>query len=318
MDRHGIVDGAPHPRLGEGRAHAVAVVQADHVLVPHRGLARRLARQPQGQVGEALIIGGGDRPAPGVGLVQTTQLDPEDRRLQLVQAGVHPGLLGHEAPPPAIFAQPPRPRRQLLIAGDQHPGVAEGPEVLGGIEAEGPGRPEAADPAPVHHGAMRLGGVLQHQRAMPFRQGSDVADGGRPAIEMHGDHRADRQRRGPQEPLEGGRIHAEAVGLDVDQHRRGAGQLDGGDRGGGGVRNGGHPVAGPHAQGLEGEDDGVGAAGHADGEAHADELRELLFEGLDLGPEDIGAARQHPGDGGVDLVLLGQVAGLGIGLGDHR
>ena len=79
-----------------------------------------------------------------------------------------------------------------------------------------------------------------------------------------------------------------------------------------------HLVAGADAERAQRDLQRIGAVGDADAVADADELRELLLEVLHLRSENVPAARQHLGDGGIDLGLVREISGLGIGLGDHQ
>src|ERR1700712_3310124 len=96
------------------------------------------------------------------------QFDPQQRGLHLVQPAVLSPLHGMIAIFLAIIPQTAQPRGETGIVGDHGSAVAEGPEVLGGIEAEGPQVADrAGDPAALP-GAMALRTVLDEGEAMPL------------------------------------------------------------------------------------------------------------------------------------------------------
>ena len=83
------------------------------------------------------------------------------------------------------------------------------------------------------------------------------------------------------------------------------------------MRHGEHQLARPDAAGAQRQLDGVGAAAGADRVADSEPGGKRRLECLDLVPEDVLAARQHPGDRGIDLGLLLEIAGARIGLRDR-
>jgi hypothetical protein len=114
------------------------------------------------------------------------------------------------------------------------------------------------------------------------------------------------------------RVHGVVVRLDVEQQRRRAGHLDRRDGGDGGVRDGGDGRALANAEAAQDQRQRVGAVGAAHRAAQAEPSGEFALEGLALLAEDVPAAGQRAGDGGIDLRLLRAVAGAGIGLRDRH
>ena len=147
-------------------------------------------------------------------------------------------------------------------------------------------------------GAEGLGAVLHHPQAVRAGQVHDRRHVGRVAEDVD---RQDRPRRGADARLD--RRGVEAVGdrVDVAEDRRGAHPGDGLGRGVEGVRGGDDLVARPDVQGVERDDEGVGAVGDARAGPAAEALRDGRLQGPPLGAEDEAPAVEHPRDGGVDL-----------------
>ena len=92
--------------------------------------------------------------------------------------------------------------------------------------------------------------------------------------------------------------------VDVDQHRRGAGETDAERRRNESEGRHDHLVARTDVQGATGEVQSICAAAHADAELGAAILRELGLKQLQLFAQYEIAARQYSLDGGVDLGLF--------------
>jgi len=78
-----------------------------------------------------------------------------------------------------------------------------------------------------------------------------------------------------------------------------------------------HQLSGANTTGAQCQLDRVGAAAGADRVADPEPSGKRRLERLDLLPEDVLAARQYPGDRGIDLGLLLEIAGTRIGLRDR-
>jgi hypothetical protein len=96
------------------------------------------------------------------------------------------------------------------------------------------------------------------------------------------------------------RVDVAGVGLDVHEHRPGAQQHDGLDRGGEGEGRGDDLVAGLQVQRHHRDQQRLGAAGHGDAVLGAGEGGQGRFELLDLGAHDVLAVVQHTLDARVD------------------
>jgi hypothetical protein len=198
----------------------------------------------------------------------------------------------------AVVGEAAYPLGQLGVGGDHRAGVAEGAQVLAGIEAEARGHAERAGPPVVPLATVRLGGVLDQRNARPRGDGGQAVHVGHVAVELDHDDRAGARGDGRGQDLGGDQ---EGVRVDVDEGRNGA---DPDHRGGGSdERVGGHDhlVAGPDAERLQGELQGVGAVGDTDrmggvavtgetglelGDGRAADVP-ALQEGLDVGVLDV-------------------------------
>ena len=96
------------------------------------------------------------------------------------------------------------------------------------------------------------------------------------------------------------RIERHGRGIDIDEQRPRAGQLDRRDRRDRGVRDRGDIILGAEIERPQRQHQRIGAAGDADAMAAADIGGEVALERLDLGAEDIAAAASTRGDRRVD------------------
>src|SRR5207253_9329785 len=118
----------PRGELGAaGRAHGVVVidvVRAGELDGPDQTAPDR--RPVAGRVRATLVV-------PGV---QVAELDPEDRRLDLVEAAVEADLVVQVAAPAAVRAQHAQPLADRGVGRRHHAAVAGAAQVLGRVEAE--------------------------------------------------------------------------------------------------------------------------------------------------------------------------------------
>src|SRR5262249_46850321 len=113
--------------------------------------------------------------------------------------------------------------------------------------------------------------------------------------------------------LERSRGESERGGIDIGEHGRGAGELDGGYGGDGGMRYRKDRVAGSDTTGAQGQMQGVGSAGHAERMGGSQVARKFMLEAGGLAAEDIRSGFEHVVNGRFDLWRKGQVAGFRIG-----
>ncbi len=122
---------------------------------PHKGCL-------QVQLTKGLIVLSCDLPPSRLPVVQSSQLDAQQRCLHLVQAAVEaqhvviiPGLT-------PLLAQHRNALGQFGIVGGDQPRVAESTQVLGRVEAETGQVAEGTDASPVVLSADGLSAVLDH------------------------------------------------------------------------------------------------------------------------------------------------------------
>ena len=98
-------------------------------------------------VAEELVVAGGAVAALPVPFGKVAQLDLENGGLDGVEAGVPADLVVVVAAGHAVGAERAGAGGELRVGGGDEAGVAEGGEVLGGVEAEGGGVAERAGAA---------------------------------------------------------------------------------------------------------------------------------------------------------------------------
>ena len=250
-------------------------------------------------VAEALGVEGTGGDAVGDAVGERGQLGPTEGREQVAEPVVEPDL-GVLVVGGGLAGL----RRQVAVTGGQL-GVVDGEGAPAGrrdqlvaVEAEHadvgqrPGRaaPEAAPD--------RLGRVLDDEDAELAAGGDEDVVVRALAVEVDG-HDRFRQRPGP---LASAQLVEDEVDVEaprgrvgVDEDGVGAGVGDG--VGGGGERERGdeHVVAGTDAGGVQGEVEGGGAAGQADGVAGAAHRGQLGLEGVEVRPDGRDPARVDGG-----------------------
>src|SRR5215213_1918102 len=145
--------------------HGVAMSRTYHVEMPDGlhvtgGDGRDHIYAPQ-----QLPVERGMAAAPLRPLVQTPQLDAQERRLERVQAPVEALHDVDVLLPLAVVAQHANRVPESGVAGHDRAAVAERPEVLRLVEAEGRRVPERAGTAAPVAGAMSLACVLDDEEA---------------------------------------------------------------------------------------------------------------------------------------------------------
>ena len=116
---------------------------------------------------------------------------------------------------------------KLGIVGEDRAAIAEAAERLGRKEAGRGRKPEGAELAALVARAKALRGVVEHEQAFGLGDGGDRIMVGALPEQVDRDH-ADRLEaglpRGRDAALQRRRIHVEGRFIDVDEHRRRAGQ----------------------------------------------------------------------------------------------
>jgi len=150
--------------------------------------------------------------------------------------------------------------------GGDEAGVAHGAEIFCGVEAEGGSVAESSGGDVVPGGSEGLGGVFDEYEVVVLLEGGERVPVGALAVEMDGEDGFDISCFGSAQEFSdslGRKI--EGGGVDISEKWCGAATEDGADGGEEAERSGDDGVAGADVGGGEGEPDGVGAAGTADG-----------------------------------------------------
>ncbi len=251
---------------------------------------RPLDGQLERQAGEELAIARGQAAARGGPLAEPTELDAEERRLEIVEPARLPQLHVLVFPRRAVIAEAPHPLRHVLTSSQEHAAVPAGAQVLGGVEREAhrvsprPHRPVSP------RGAHRLGGVGDHREPARPRDRLDGRHVGELAVQVHGHHRARARVDGAGHR---GGIDVVSDGIDVHEHRGGAGERDGAARGHEGERRGDDLVAGPDLQRSKREEQGVGAGIEAHPIPRPGGRRQLLLQRPAFRPHDEARRGEH-------------------------
>jgi hypothetical protein len=268
----------------------IATIGPDHKQVPGMfGAGIRFGQDEIG-VGQQTQILLGDPPARAEPRIKPSQLDPENRRLNLIQTAVDPLDLGQAASIETVKTKASHARGQLRIVGDAEAPVAKRAEVLGRIEGEAPDRAERAHVTPGDARAMGLGAVLDDRQPVASGDRLNRLDVGGTAVQVH---RQDRSRARAETGFDLGGVDQHGAMVDIDQSRSGAHFPDRADgcRGRVGDRN--HFVARTDVQRAERNHNRIGPRSDADGRLGPDVGGELLLERLPLRAEDQLARRQN-------------------------
>src|SRR5665647_2465374 len=234
----GIVDADPQPRLLHAAEHLVAVRNPYHVLVEYGPGPLRHEGGLHHSV-QHLSVGRGVLPA-GLGPCgQVAQLGPQYSGLQ----GVHPLAVAHVVVAvllrAAVVGHHGAPAGQLLVVCGYHSGVAVGPQVLAGVEAEAGGRPNAAHLAALVLRAVGLAGVLQNRQTMEVGDLQNGVHVHRLAVQVH---RHDHLGLRGDLLLDPGWVYVVGAGIDVHKDGYAPAVGDGLGRGDEGVGGGDHLV----------------------------------------------------------------------------
>ena len=212
----------------------------------------------------------------------------------------------------AVQPQELEPLGELGVVDGDGAALAAG-QILGGVEAEAGRIGQVAGPYAVAHALDAVRRILDQAQAMLVGDGLQRAHVAHQAVEMH-------RHDGPGVGGDGGfhprRIEVAGVGLDIDEHRCGAGLEDGCGGGDKAHRRGDDLIARADIQSQQRQVQRARAARHAEGVALAQIGRKPLLERRHLraGREDV--AFQHLGEA-VELGLAEVVAEVGDLPGHH-
>ncbi len=209
----------------------------------------------------------------------------------------------------AVVAPLPDRGGQRLVVGGHQSAIAHPAQILAGIETETAQRAYRAAALALVARAVRLAGILDYLEPVFRRDGEDRLHVSRLPVQVHRNNRAGASGDdGPDQ------IHVDVVGprIAVHQHRHRPNRRHRQRR-----RNkciAGHDdlVAGLHASRLERQPERIEARADADGVLGSDKTGKPLFERLDLGSENVLPVRQHPVDGGADVLAHLRMVGCQI------
>jgi len=304
-----VVDQGADPGPGQTFLQPVAIARAYDVKVPGRIGPVGNMRQDQIAAAQAFGVGRCNRAAaigPGI---EMRQLGPQDGSLDRVEARIHALHLVHVFHPAAIVAQHADAVGQIGAVRGDRTAIAQGAQVLAGIEAPAHHIAMRADAAPLVARAMGLGGILDHRKAVLTRQRKDRVKVGRLAVEVNRQDRLCRRSNGGGDA--GG---IDVVGGGVGFHRDGP-RADSRDRQPGGdigVRRHDHLVPRPDVERPEREDQRIKAVGDPHRMIGAAPGRPVGLERVHLGSEDVPARVEDTVDGRVDLGLEFAVGGAEV------
>lgn len=199
----------------------------------------------------------------------------------------------------AVGAQHPREVGHLVVVGDEQAAVTERAEVLAGEEGVRADVTDGAGLLAFVAGAEGLGAVFDDQQVVFLGDGHDFVHGAGVAVQVDGHDGA-----GAGRDLFADAFRVDVVRVWVDVREDGCG-ADGADAFGGGEEGegcGDDLVAGADVQGSQADDQGVGAAVHADGVFHAEVIGDFLFEREDVWPHDELPGTHDALHGGVQFV----------------
>ena len=272
--------------IGQRLLQRVALRVPHHVQVPHRLGPFGHLRQGQAAAGQALLVARGDGAAAFVPLVQMRQLDAQDGGLQRVEPAVVALHLVDVLHPRAVVAQHAEAVGQLRVVGGDGAAVAQGAQVLAGIEAPGHGIAVRAQALALVARAVRLRAVFQHAQAVLAGNGQNCVHIGGLTVEMH--RQDDFGARGDG-GLDARRVDVVGALVRLHRHRRRAALADG--QPGGDVGVAGHDdfVARPDVHGAQGQVQRIQAVGHADAVGGAAVSGIFGFEGVHFRAEDVPA-----------------------------
>jgi len=249
----------------------------------------------------------------GVVCGELPELHREEGGLEGVDAEVTPDVAVVVFRMRAVDAEDGRLFGEGVVIGDQHPGVAEAPEVLRGEKAVGAECAEGARLSPAMGGSERLRGILDDGEPVFFRQGQDAVHVGGLSEKVHRDDGPGARRD------EGGGgidVEVEAVRARVGEDGSGPDAVDAAGGGKEGEGRTDHLVAGANAQGHQGEEKRVGARGDAERVPRAGEVAHRALECRDLAAQDVGSRAEDADEGLGEFGFEGKVLGLGVKKGD--
>ena len=251
---------------------------------------RPLGGQRQPGARESSSVPAGELAPALVPVLEPSELHAEHGGLQRVDPAVAAVPDRPVALVLAVRAQLPHPLCKRGIVGHDGAGVPERAEVLRRVEAERRRVAKAADAPAAELRPVGLGGVVDHREAAVARELEQRLEVGALSVQVHWNECARARAAGPRRGVDVDRV---GDGVDVREHRRGAGRDDRGHSGDARARRRDHLVPWPDAHGAQGELERVGARRDADRLARPAVRGELALERADLLAAQEDAAVEH-------------------------
>jgi len=304
VERLGVEDGRAYVVLGKILLEFIALGGNNGVLVIDTEVFRSDSGAGYGGVSEELVIEGGYLPASPIPLVDVLELDQQNSSLDGVESEVAandlveiPGVLAVVAEDFDLFG------KRLAVGGDQTR-IAEGAEVFCRIEGKTSAVSKVSTPDIVLSSTDGLGGVFDDSQAVLCGNPADGLHRCDLAEEMNGDNGLGLRGDAGLDQI---RIDIVGTGIDIDEDRGRSEACDG--TGGGKESKGGgyYFVTGFDAEGHHADEQGVGAAGKADGTGGTAVVGDLAFELFDGGAQGEQLSFADGIDSGLYLGLDGSI-----------
>ena len=274
----------------------------------------RYFRDDHAAVLQTLVVHPRELAPAGVPLFELPELDPQDGRLDLVQARVVSDDRVVIAGRLSVLAERSELLGEAIVARGDAPRFTVRAEILGAVEREAVHAAASACPlAVVEESAVRLRGVFDDRDVPVLSELLERLEIHGPSVKVDRDDRlCPRRDRG----RDRGRIDEHRFLVDVDEDRPGVRVQDRFDGREERMRHGDDLVTAGHAAGSDRELQCVRAAAHADRMLGPDVRREFLIECLDVRPDGELHALEHVVDRPADFVADRRVLSFQVDEGD--
>ncbi len=131
MNGRFVVNAIVNPMLFERVDHSRSVITANHILMVGMRAITMHIRQPNGGIPQAFIVSGGNSLPALYPAFKVGQLDAQDGRLKLGDAGVRALFFGKVGARVSIHTHPAQTLGQTVIVCDHRAGIAIRAEILG-------------------------------------------------------------------------------------------------------------------------------------------------------------------------------------------
>jgi len=333
MQGNRVIDFGANPALPKVRFERIAIGSANDELVvdmaPRQGLRQRDHFFESGTL-EGAKVETGIFLASTTPVIEMSQLDDENYRLQLVDAEITPHELVVILGLHAMHADHGETGSKIRVVGDAHPGITKSAQIFGREEAQATDVADAAGTTALGIGRTDgLRRILDDAQLELARDRHQRIHLHHLAIEMHGHDGLDGAAGAAvqhstalqlaivlQQSLNGSARQVERTRVDVDEERQRADPRDSAGGSKKGIRRRDDGIPGADIEGHQRREQGVGTRGHADTEAAAAVGGDGTLEFLYRGAEDEGLRVADTLDGSIDFGFQGPILGLEVQQGD--